>query len=154
MAEASFVIDGAEYPIPGLETFNMDEAQLLYECCGLTLEDFAIDDADPDQVDELDGKTRNPGFIKALMIVAYSRGNPKAGKKHVVSLIGNSNLFEALQAFVGQDEVEDPTEPQKSEQSTPSSPESSDSNGSSSGDDSETSSGLQEEIPGLTGTSA
>lgn len=151
-AESSFVIDGADYPIPGLESFNMDEAVVLYDCSGLTLEDFAIDEDDQEQVDELESKTKNPGFIKALMIVAYMRGNGVSRKK-AEGLIGNSNLFEALKAFVV-DDGKDPTEPQKSEQSTLSSPESSGSSGDSSGIASATSSDEPEATPELTGTSA
>lgn len=149
MAEARFVIDGAEYPIPGLETFNMDEAVVLYECCGLTLEDFAIDDGDSDQIEELERKTRHPGFVKALMVVAFMRGEKKTAKA-ALKLVGSSNLVEILAAIDAEDEAEDPTEPQKSKRSKRPSPGSSDSNGDSSGDGSPASSDAEKTSPAST----
>lgn len=149
---ASFKIDGDEYPIPGLESFNMDEAVILYECSGLTLEDFAIDEDNQNEVEELEDKTKNPGFIKALMVVAYMRGNKKSTKKRAMDLMGNSNLFEALQSFL--DSEEDPTEPQKSEEATSLKPVSTDLSGGSSGSDGQKSLDLVEETLRVTGTSA
>lgn len=153
MADASFVIDGDEFPIPDLGSFNMAEAVVLYDHCGLTLEDFAIDEDDPTEVEELAKKTKHPGFIQALMVVAYMRGN-RGVKRHKAELvIGNSNLIEAYEAMVVAGAAEDPTEPQKSEQPTPVLPSSSDRSGSSSGSDSEKSSDAPEETPEATGTS-
>lgn len=113
--EPAFLIDGNEYPIPGLETFDMDEALTLYECCGLTLEDFAIDDEDEDEIAEMVQKTRHPGYVKALMIVAYQRGNAGVSKKKATAVIGRANLIEAYMAFVKAGGEEDPTEAQSSE---------------------------------------
>ena len=150
MAEAHFTIDGSECPIPGLESFNMDEAEILYECCGLTLEDFAIDDEDPDEVAEMQQKTRHPGFVRALMIVAYMRDHPGIPKKKAASVIGRSNIVDAYMAFAQAGGEEDPTEAQSSNPTS----ESSSGNGSGSGESSTKSSDDQERRPESTGTSA
>lgn len=151
MAEASFIIDGKEYDIPGLETFNMGEAMILYDRSGLVLEDFAIDETDPLQVQELEQKGKNPGFITALMIVALVRsGIPR---KRAEMMIDGSNLVEVLANMSVEIDEENPTEPQKNEPLTPLSSTSTDSNGSSSGSDSQTSSEEPEETPVAIGTS-
>lgn len=149
MADAAFVIDGDEYPIPGLESFNMFEAMTLYEYCGLSLEDFAIDEEDPDQVAELQEKTKNPGFIFALMLVAYLRGNKGLPKKRAADIIANSNIMGAYEAFLAAGMEEDPTRPQESNPTS----ESSSGNGSDSGDDSTKNSDEPEETPDSTGIS-
>jgi hypothetical protein len=121
--ESGFVIDGKVYEIPGLDTFTMDEAQILYDYAGLTLEDFAP--ADPegseDEKEEHDTefarKLKNPGFLRTLMHVAYQRGNPKAPRARVKDLIGNANLVEALERIGEADE----SPPETSSQSEPSS---------------------------------
>ena len=151
--EASFVIDGDNYEIPDLGSFNMTEAVVLYDHCGLTLEDFAIDEDDPDQVEELAQKTKHPGFIQSLMVVAYMRGNRNVKRLKAEQVIGNSNLIEAYEAMVIAGAAEDPTEPQKSEEPKKASGSKKSSSGGSSGGDSKKSSDEQEETPEPTGTS-
>ncbi len=146
--ENKFLIDGVEYPIPGLETFNMADAFLLYEYSGLSLEDFAIDEEDPEQVEELGRKTKNPGFIFTLMLVAFLRGNKGTPKNKAVALIETSNLVSAYEAFLDAGMEEDPTPTQESEITA----ESSSGNGSDSGESSQMSLIEPDTSPVLTGT--
>lgn len=115
--ESGFKIDGKEYPIPGFETFDMDEATILYEHCGMGLEDFAVDEEDPEQLAELAKKIKHPGFIRSLMIVAFLRGNAGSSRQKAETVIGASNLFDAYDAFLKSGGAEDPTEPQKKSES-------------------------------------
>lgn len=114
MAESGFVIDGTHYEIPTLDSFTMAEAKILFDCSGLALEDFAVDEADPDATDGLRKNLRNPGFIEALMVVAYKRGNPNASLAKARELIGQANLVEAIKNMVDEDDA-GPPEPQKTE---------------------------------------
>lgn len=150
MADASFVIDGVDYPIPGLDSFDMDEAVILYEHCKLSVEDFAIDDEDPEEVEELAEKTKHPGFVKALMIVAYMRGNRGVKRNKAEVVIGKSNLMDAYEAFIDAGGEEDPTEAQKTSESSEASSASSSGNGAASGSDSDASSAAEMTIPAST----
>ncbi|HSE44717.1 MAG TPA: hypothetical protein VLA89_05245 [Gemmatimonadales bacterium] len=130
--EACFVIDEVEYPIPGLDGMNMQEAVVLYERSGLTLEDFAIDDEDPEQVEELEQKTKHPGFLLALVQIAYMRGHPKVTRKRAEQVADQMDLIAAYEAVLKAGIDKDPTPTQQSEATS----ESSAGNGSASGDDS------------------
>lgn len=111
MADSAFVIDGMSYEVPTLDSFTMSEAKILYRCSGLSLEDFAIDEDDPEASGKLQKNIRNPGFIEALMTVAYVRGNKGISEAKAASVIGQSNLVEALQTFVGSEDDADPPVP-------------------------------------------
>lgn len=149
--EARFLIDGREYDIPGLETFDMDEAMILYDYAGLTIEDFAADDEDDDEADveERARKLKHPGLIRTLLHVAYQRGNPTLAKAKVGREIGKVNLFEILAALATEDDAGPPAETQSS---TPSSNGSSDTSEQSSGLVSPTSSDEPDDGPPTTGT--
>ena len=105
MSETGFTIDGADYPIPSIDTFTMDEAQILYDRCGLILEDFSsIDpDGDPDEelirVETRRAKMRNPGFVRALLEIAYRRGNPDARPGKVADVVGAVPIIDVLNAL-------------------------------------------------------
>jgi hypothetical protein len=98
-AETGFMIDGTLYEVPGLDTLTMDEAQVLYDYSGLTLEDFIPEDpARPDeQSDDLRAKLKNPGFLRALMHIAYQRGNPSLSGVKVKTLIGSASMIGAVE---------------------------------------------------------
>jgi len=114
-AETGFMIDGALYEVPSLDTFTMDEAQVLYDYSGLTIEDFAVleDEDENEQVDRL----KNPGFMRALMHIAYQRGNEKLAPAKVRALIGSANLLSSYEHLaVGEDDAlppESTTEPEQ-----------------------------------------
>lgn len=99
MADSGFLIDGTHYEVPTLDSFTMNEAEILYKCSGLALEDFAIDEEDPEAVSEFRAKTRNPGFLKALMTVAYIRGNSGTPVEAANRIIGAANLIDAMKAL-------------------------------------------------------
>jgi hypothetical protein len=129
-AETGFMIDGSLYEMPSLDSFTMDEAQVLYDYSGLTIEDFAApEDAKPNAQGDYDldedqqQKMRNPGFMRALLHVAYQRGNPRMSHAKVKTLVGGVNVLALFEQLAGQQEgdAEDPpaltTEPAPSSQS-------------------------------------
>src|SRR5574337_617209 len=96
MADSGFVIDGITYEVPTLDSFTMGEAKILYLCSGLSLEDFAVDEEDAEASARLKRNVRNPGFIEALMRIAYLRGNPGITDSKAESVVSKANLVEAL----------------------------------------------------------
>lgn len=108
--KTGFLVDGTVYEVPDMGTLTLDEAQTLYDYCGLTIEDFVppegMDDAEFDA--DIAAKTRNPGFTRALMHIAYQRGNPKIPAARVKQLVGSANLFEQFEHLAGEpDETEE-----------------------------------------------
>ncbi len=103
------MIDGNMYEVPDMGTFTMDEAQTLYDYSGLGLEDFASpEDESDDDLRERERKLRNPGFLRALMHIAYQRGNPAERPTRVKALIGGANIIAALENLAGEEpEAED-----------------------------------------------
>lgn len=109
--DTGFMISGRLYPVPDMGTFTMDEAQILYDYSGLGLEDFAApEDEDPEETRERRRRLRNPGFLRALMHIAYQRGNPDIRPARIKALIGNANVIAAFEHLgEGEEEEESPT---------------------------------------------
>ena len=144
--EAGFTIDGKVYAIPTLDSLTMDEAQVLFEYSGLTVEDFAgieideeldVEQLDPEQLEQLK-RMRNPGFLRALLHIAYARGNPALGRKRVERLVGDVNMLDAMIELAEQNAGDDgepgadPT-PESTSELDESSPRNSDGSSGSSG---------------------
>jgi hypothetical protein len=156
-AETGFMIDGQLYEVPGWDTFTMDEAQVLFDYTGFTIEDVA---ADPDETDEAKEERterfKNPGLLRAFMHIAYQRGNKDVKPARVKTLIGSANLLDSLEAFAskkdGEDEEGDESPPVSTTEPAPSSPSRPVEQNTSSGSGSETSSDQQDETQERTGT--
>lgn len=100
-AETGFNIDGTFYEVPVLDSFDMDEAQVLYDYCGLTLEDFVppADNTPEDDLAAREQRLKNPGFVRALIHIAYQRGNPDMKPAAVRDAVGHANMLEAYTAL-------------------------------------------------------
>lgn len=122
-----FVIDEREYDIPTLETFDLDEAMILYENTGLGLEDLFYD-KDAEDAEDVAARFRHPGVIKTLVHVAFRRGNPGMNAKRVADLVGKANytdvFVQLLEGALGGD-AEDPPPEDTTKKPPGSSPESS-----------------------------
>jgi hypothetical protein len=117
---AAFDIDGREYPIPSVFQLTMGEAQVLFDYCGYTLEDFVppLPDVEDDRVRML----RDPAFKRAMVHIAYQRGNPETARDEVASLVDGVQMFDMVAAMYS-DEDADPTPVSQKQQPTPSEPE-------------------------------
>lgn len=93
-------IAGAEYPIVQVMDFDLDEEQFLYDEAGLTLDDFIIDEEDPDAARELASKARNPAFRRAMLFAAYRRGNPQLAKPKIIEVISKERAVEKFVEFI------------------------------------------------------
>lgn len=148
--QSGFIVDGTHYEVPTIDEFTLDEAQVLYDYCKLTLEDFAIieaEDVDEDLVRQINEKVRNPGFLRALLHIAYQRANPKLSAQKVKAAVGNAQLIENFVALNGpEDEAdeegdarppsEESTKP-PNESSTKTKPDSNENGGNGSGENSD-----------------
>lgn len=150
----AFIIDGAEYPAPSLDSFDMAERRLLFELAGITQEDLVRgeDESEEDHDVRVSRALRHPGFMETLMHVAYARGNPTIKRDKVQSVIEKTNYLEAIQKWAEEDDASPPDLTSPNEPSKPSEQ----SNGLRSVDSgvaSLPSSGEQVEIPESIGTS-
>lgn len=161
--ESGFLVGGRIYPIPTLETFNMQEARVLYDYSGLTLEDFVPPDPDVDDVEEkaaeLAVKTKNPAFLMALLHIALQRGNQDWKPEKVKKLTEQSNLIATVEGLVDEEDAKDDTPPPtvapdslRMNEQLGSSPRSSEDSNGNSGLDSKQGSVELATTPELTGT--
>lgn len=145
--ETGFRIDGGVYPVPTLDSLDMDESQILFDRSGLGIEDFVPlgDEASQEEKDarsrELSRNVKNPAFLRAMMEIAYRRGNPKLPIGRVRDVIAGANTMAAmsdlLRTSVARKRAGDPnvpleptTEPQRSSDGSSVSSSSSSGNGS------------------------
>lgn len=159
---SGFRIDGDEYPIPTLDSFDMDEGQILYDATSLTVEDFVPlgDDATEEErierARELEQNVKNPAFLRALMTIAYRRRHPALPMGSVRDVIGAANhvgaMADFLRASVARARAGDPNVPlAQTPEPLRSSSGSSESSSASSGNGSEPGSAEPDEIPADTG---
>lgn len=156
--QTGFVVGDQTYPVPGLETFTMDEAQVFYDRCGLTIEDFlTVDEENRLEVDDLNQKSKNPRFLRAMIEIAYRRGHPGVDDSTVQDAVRGINHLAALAAmnlyFAGAVEEADAGPPAETPEhgAAPAAESSGFSNGTS-GDGSTNASAQPAETPEPTGT--
>jgi hypothetical protein len=92
---AGIEIDGREYPVPSVFQLTMGEAQVLYDYSGYTVEDFVPPvPGDPDE--ERMARVKNPAFKRAMVHVAYQRGNPDAAHAEVAKVVDGLEMWGAI----------------------------------------------------------
>jgi hypothetical protein len=107
-AETGFNIDGTVYEVPMIDSLTTDEAQVLYDYSRLTLDDFVPPkDETAEEKHDREEILRNPGFLRALMHIAYQRAHPEIRAAKVRALVGAANFVSALETMGNPDEDED-----------------------------------------------
>lgn len=145
MAEAGFEIEGEVYEVPRLETFDLDEEQILYDVAGVVQLDFVP--AHPDASEEekefvqraMMARIRDPRFKRALAHVAYRRRYPEAAFDDVAIRIGKMNALDAELAIFGEADADPPAKSSPSEpesETSSSEPSNGEASGNPSGSDS------------------
>ena len=127
--EARVIVDDTPYVLPALDTFDLDEAMIMYKYSNLTF----------DQIFELEGL--HPGVVAGLLHVAIQRSDPALREREVRETVRKVNMMNVLEQLADlADQQPDPT-PAEAQQPEPDSPTSSSdppaSSGDSSSDDSE-----------------
>ena len=99
VSQARITVEGTPYLLPALDTFDLDEAMVMFRYSNLTF----------DQIFELEGL--HPGVVAGLLHVAIARSDPALREreiKRMVSAVNMMNVLEQLAAMA--DEAPDPTE--------------------------------------------
>lgn len=140
--------------------YTMDESQIMYDYCGIVIEDFAplMDEADDaDRAAQMEERLKNPGFVRALLHISYQRANPRASSDEIRRFFGSMTRNEAMERFteiVGELEEEgDDSPPELTTEPDRSSLRSSVTNSDSFGESSTTSSDEPDGQAATTGTS-
>ena len=111
---SGFLIDDKLYEVPSVFMLTNDEAQILYDYTGLSIDDFLAGDDVPDEEKaELQRKFKSPALLRALQEIAYQRGNPDVRPAQVKALIGAATQLSVLSGLVAD------TEDEEDEQSLP-----------------------------------
>jgi len=122
-------VDGTPYVLPPLDTFDLDEAMVMYRYSNLTF----------DQIFELEGL--HPGVVAGLLHVGIQRSDPALRERDVKAMVLKVNMMNVLEQLAAMAEaLPDPTpvEAPKPELDSPtSSGDPTSSSGSSSDDASE-----------------
>jgi hypothetical protein len=92
-------IDGVEYDWPEVESLTLDEAVILYDHSGLTL----------DQIPDLKG-TFHPGFIKGMLHIAVVRVRPDVPRREIEERLGTLKLGEMDEVFASMGEDDESPE--------------------------------------------
>ena len=112
--ETGFDINGEVYEVPTLDSFDMDEAQILYDLSGVVLEDFIPPHPDsPDQEKAAHYqlqllRVRDPGFKRALVHIAYRRKHEDYDSTVLDKAIGKMNATDISIAVLARGDEEDP----------------------------------------------
>lgn len=133
-------VEGTPYVLPALDTFDLDEAMVMYRYSDLTF----------DQIFELEGL--HPGVIAGLLHVGIQRSDPALREKEVKKMVSAVNMLGVLEELA--DSLAEQPDPTKAEaqQLEPDSSTSSDDPTSSGGEGSEESSATSPEKPSLGST--
>jgi hypothetical protein len=101
---AKVKINNEEYEFVGVDTITLDDAIILYEYSGLTL----------DQIYEFEGHV-HPGLIAAILHVSIARAKPELKKREVREFVGRLELSAFEEMFKDFDEtVEEDARPPES----------------------------------------
>jgi hypothetical protein len=91
---ADFKVNGKEIDLPDMGTFSIDEAIVLYEYSGMTL----------DQAEEIEGL--HPGIIGGLVHIAIARAEPERKAKEIEKAVRALNLLDLLTSIPDEEEGE------------------------------------------------
>lgn len=150
-----FEIDGKFYEFPALDSYDMDELQVLYDYSSLTIEDFQQDPKETAEETEQRAKLfKNPAVIRSIMHVAYQRAHPELKPDKVKAAIGKAKMLHVYESIARHlpDEEDQPDPPVSTTEPDRQSPSGSVTSNASSGDDSTNGSDQPDDDPANTGT--
>lgn len=96
---ASITVDGTPYVLPALDSFDLDEAMIMYRYSDMTF----------DQIFELEGL--HPGVVGGLLHVAIQRSDPALREREIKRMVGEVNMMGVLEQLAAlASEAPDPTQ--------------------------------------------
>lgn len=117
---SGFEINGEVYEVPYLDSFDMDEAQILYDLSGVTLEDFKPPHPDAPELEQAAIlqlqliRTRTPAFRRALVHIAYRRKHEEYDFDAMDKAFGKMNAADVSIAISTVGSGDDEVDPSKS----------------------------------------
>lgn len=158
--EAGFRIDGRVYEIPTLDTLDLDEQEIFWDLTQMGVEDFVPPSIDePDEVlaeyrAEMSRRVKNPRFLRALVHIAYRRGNRELPEAAIVAVVGSVNYSGVFVDFIAASRGDDAGPPvaESTSELDESSPRSSVDSNANGGTDTSSGSDEPDATPSPTGT--
>lgn len=153
MIDHGFTIAGEVCPEVSVGEFTMGERAVLFEYSGIVLEDFRRVEGETDEAraERIETAVRNPGYITALLHIAYARRHPEMTRAAVQKVAEAVVLSDALLTVEGDDDANPPNGPESMSTPATSSETRNGEKASTSGHVSVTSSGQQDADPRATG---
>jgi hypothetical protein len=158
--ESGFVIDGASYAVPTLDTITLDEERVLFTYADVVVQDFLP--PHPDWKEHVvlayrarqEAKFRDPAFKRALAHIAYRRAHREVSDAEIQEALGTLNALEVdLAVLKAGEEEADPPKPTSPNEHETTNEQSEHENSGDSGTRTETSSETPEETLDSSGTS-
>jgi len=142
ISKTRILVGDTPYVLPPLDTFDLDEAMVMYRYSDLTF----------DQIFELEGL--HPGVVAGLLHVAIQRSDPALREREVKAMVSKVNMMNVLEQLADMaDQQPDPTPaevPPTEDESKTSKPEATVSSGNDSSESSVDS--LESSNPDSSGT--
>lgn len=104
-AETGFKIDGKLYEHP-FHTWDLDDAQELFDRAGLTIEDWVITrdpETDKEEAQRISEKFRNPRVIRVLAAIAYWKEHKDVPFEEILKLVGPVRFVDIWESLAGDD---------------------------------------------------
>ena len=109
--ESGLEIDGQRYELPTFDSFDLDEAEILFEVAGVVQEQFAPlhpeEATDEDRARKTEAELRliaKPSFKRALVHIAYRRRHPELSFDEINTRVGKVNALDVTMEFLRGDE--------------------------------------------------
>lgn len=97
--ETRITVEGTPYVLPSLDSFDLDEAMIMYRYSELTF----------DQIFELEGL--HPGVVAGLLHVGIQRSDPALRERDVKAMVKRVNMMNVLEQLAElADQQPDPTQ--------------------------------------------
>lgn len=129
ISQTRILVGDTPYVLPPLDTFDLDEAMVMYRYSELTF----------DQIFDLEGL--HPGVVAGLLHVAIQRSDPALREREVKAIVSKINMMNVLEQLADiAEKMPDPTKgavPPTEDESQTSKPEATESSGSASSESSE-----------------
>lgn len=110
MGDAKIAINGVEYSVPTADTFDLDEAEILWTYSQRTVPELVLES----------GRIFEPGVLKAVLHIAVRRADPTADVEQIRKAVGAVNVYsfiESLAALAEEDDAGPPVSPPPSDES-------------------------------------
>ena len=105
-----FKVGDEEYEYPDPFDLDVDEWVIIYDECGMILEDFAPFEEKKRERERVK-RLRNPALMKALAMCGVIRTNPELDAEDARELVGKARMLTLLESMAPEEDAEDEPNP-------------------------------------------